>query len=697
MEGWRYGNRKSRLVVIAVHLCSESVSSYTNNIVPVPRTLLGMRVIDLDTKKIKDITLESVIDKIESLNVCIDLIHYTTMFRGLVLGDVKPVYTYDNKLDEYIQIWPDGRIVNVGSGNAEMQKPSVRILNKKDGDSYRLFDQFCATGFTPFNIDNHNNEDCRYIAVSLTGYDRHIEFSIKTGKFLDLQSGRMVSLGSLKRNKTVREFIDVNGFVDTYANKLYGTTEKAFMPVNGLICCTVREARSERTAYTNRYVIIVRKTPYDAVADVNSIEFYVGEKSPNTSVYSKITVMKLSMLCWIIENTESEMPAEVYENYGGRYDSESICITTLLAFERFLKSDIKLERIMNENTDRIDRINMKSAIAGMNYNMEITPDNIITHVNLGGVSEFKLPEGTVLGSDAIDWSSIKKLDRLVLSNGCSIEKKTFISHKLNEFELHGEKAYSSVLSNSVRCMKCSTITVGSDISAKILKKLMKKYTNSVIDIRVRGQLSEEDAEELVYEFLIEPMKISEEDITNTTIPTEYGMKAGTAEQAMSKAESITEIYCDTKYSSSKNAPGITVYADRLSDRLDRLETKTAVAKLRNLGGGVDRKLDEVIGQLRELEAWLNEKFTARKVKILREVDGSDLYICDVTENYEEKRLEYVKHYTDITGLYVYRLEGIHKTGRSTIEETGAIEMFKCDTDGRELLQEWKKKQAETGA
>lgn len=679
MESRKAGNKKSRLIAVALHVCSEFTRCYTFESIPLEKDLIGIRVLDIDTNEMKDITVESAYRNIEMLNILSDFDVYTILFKGMQLGNTKQVCMYDEKRSCYIQAWPDGKIINKGD-SLEIY-PNIKVLNARDGDIYAEGKQLEPCMDALKYKEEYDEEKCRYLGFCLKykNNDGSKFHEITDGKFLDLKDWKIVTLKSLQKAWDVKQHINVLKNYWNLLNSLHMTYHTSFLPVNRMACYNKNSG-----TLNNRYIVIARKTPIGRNVDVNSIEFYVGEKPKLEYVYSSVTVMQLKELCWLIENNEDDFIVDVYTHYNTY--SDSVCIMTLLSVERILKDGLHPEQRKTDKTEEAERYNLKSSLSGKDSRIKISSSNVITDVVIDS-SEFKMPEGTKLSATAIKKDEYPEIKKIIVSRGCSIEKKAILIAK--ELELHGTKAYSSVLQMQGMNVRCDRITIGGDITAKQLERMIKKFRDK--DIRAREQLPDKVIQHVINVYIADGLGLSENRIINLVYTSDHMQYIDDGSSALEAAEKLTEFTCGINCIKVNNSIRI-----RFNDAEQEVHRcRHDIQRLSSIGGGLKECIEEHISSLIRLNKWLKSIYRIRDARITCLADDSKQCVAFLDRAGETTGLVYYKYKTDIPYLYIYKLsetERINEHNKNKYRITKVYASLACsEINNEELKSEWNRK------
>lgn len=640
MFGRVEGSMDARIVVVALHVCSRFASEYSFNNVPETDDLIGIRAVDLDTGKVKDITIESALKNITALNIMGNLRVYTVLFRGIPLGTLRQVYTYDKKADAYIRLWPDGIMENVGSGNKEMAGIAVKVANIRKGDNYNYARQLWASDIDLSRKRDNNASDCRYIGICLRGEESSGCFWPKAGRLLEMATGKVWTLSDMIKSRMISSQLCIHDWEKCGADEMHTSNDDRLFPVNAMTCYT------KGGGVKGRYIILSRKTT-TIQKDINKIEYYVGVKAKDTEAYAGVKVMALSEICWLIENTDAEFNSLTYKTYR-KYDG-SLSIQTAVSVERFPKELVHPER---GNTEYVE----KTTAGG--HSVGLSAENKVTGISRKGSDTLEIPAGAVMDAGSIKWQKHKGIKKLVINKGCSFKKGVYFPRSLKELELHGADAYESIAKLRGSDVLCDTITVGSDITGEQLAGILNKFRS--VAVKEREPLSSEAVQYILSSDKGILKWLDEDKLLDGVSTEEYGEYLDDSPQdidtSMDIAYSLTELSCGTEEAEGEEQGAVVFTGDA---ELLISQNKKDIDRLNGIGSDVKDALSEKLKQYRGLSRYLNSRYSTRMIQILDRADDKEYGRCLVSDddnegNLSETGMIYHKYYTDMQALYVYK-------------------------------------------
>lgn len=481
-------NSESNIAVIALHKGDMygECRGYAIN-----ENIRGFRVIDTNTWKIKDVTYESVIQNLSSIKVGSIVHMYTHLMKGRVLYAETFICLKNRDGEGYYIVNYKGEKWLVDSNTADMLSDTfVYSEYKERGSSYlrKMASLDTMNKFIYSEIDDME-DDARYLVMQAACRNDELEthvhsITLKSGQVLDTVTGKIM---------TLKKATDTCGIGRSCTKSVrWLMLDRSFYPIRPEL--VINTERSLNAAAFGKRAVLIRKNPYRIKEDINSIEFYVGIKRSGIASYDRIEVMTLSSIIStdrLEEGSFAENTIVINEKQG------YVMIKTLVSSEYF---ELKRLFISSERTDAMEKaenINNKMRALGGIDKYKVDSRNVISSycAKDGGVET--IPEGLTVGYGAFDDYLNVKLKKLVLKEGSSIEKGTLLPYCIEEIELHGAKAYRGMLRCGNTNKRFGVITVGSDISALDLHRMLKKFIIYDVNIKVRGDIEHDKAKKIV--------------------------------------------------------------------------------------------------------------------------------------------------------------------------------------------------------
>lgn len=645
-----YGNEKSRLIVIALHV--SDVFLYRHNFAaPELDHIIGLRLFDMDSGRTKDITFESGLKNLSMINFFGKFKDYPRMCNGVLYGYVYPICAWDEKREAYIEIYPDGKVREIPNGEkgktlrrALMTNTLASVREEDEGD-FVAEQQFSTKNIGQIKLIANTNR-MRYLIITCRVKKDRLNYYMGNCQILDTITGCVINTKELceilgKPRIGIQKEMEYRGI----RREVLQAYDESIYPVK------VRDTSASKSVgrhYSARYVILARKSCMQKDEEFDDIEYYVGEKVPNTSVYKHMHTLKLSELMWMRKNSiglsVESLSIDYWHTTIDTFTSTEMLYTGALHEREIKKSEKQLQM-----DDKIK----KTRLTGVEYDIVINSSNVITKLDTGTMRTAKLPENTVLGIGSLDIE--KELDELIVNKGCSFERGLELP-KIGKITVLDNRALKTIVRANLH--ECDFIEVDSSINKNILRQLI----DARMRVRIRGELPEDTVSFIIDKYI----KMERTTVDGIIL---YGVYAVNRSKSIADYHKFKErIDRETriKFGSCGEEPEFAEIGMRFNDTAIMMDSKYIINRYVL---GIDKKLD----------AWI-DKYMARIESIRRFIDS--ITCCEYVElldmdkenegivkvhGLSEGTYDYVmysSYRTSIPGLHVYKPSRLLEPGES---------------------------------